>query len=37
MPDDFAAIRQTLAENPVVLFMKGTAEQPQCGFSSLVV
>jgi monothiol glutaredoxin len=33
----FAAIRHTLAEHPVVLFMKGVAEQPQCGFSSLVV
>jgi monothiol glutaredoxin len=33
----FAAIRQTIADNNVVLFMKGTAEQPQCGFSSLTV
>ena len=32
-----AFIAQTVAENPVVLFMKGTAEQPQCGFSALVV
>ena len=32
-----AFIGQTVAENPVVLFMKGTAEQPQCGFSALVV
>ncbi len=30
-------IAQTVAENPVVLFMKGNAEQPQCGFSALVV
>ncbi len=30
-------ISTTVAENPVVLFMKGTAEQPQCGFSALVV
>ena len=30
-------IAQTLAENPVVLFMKGSAEQPACGFSALVV
>ena len=32
-----AFISQTVTENPVVLFMKGTAEQPQCGFSALVV
>ena len=30
-------IAQTVSENPVVLFMKGNAEQPQCGFSALVV
>jgi len=30
-------IASTVSENPVVLFMKGTAEQPQCGFSALVV
>ena len=30
-------IAKTLAENPVVLFMKGVPEQPQCGFSALVV
>ncbi len=30
-------IAATVAENPVVLFMKGSAEQPQCGFSALVV
>jgi monothiol glutaredoxin len=33
----FAEIRKTIAENDVVLFMKGVAEQPQCGFSSQVV
>ncbi|MEI9965265.1 MAG: Grx4 family monothiol glutaredoxin [Caulobacteraceae bacterium] len=32
-----AFIKQTVSENPVVLFMKGTADQPQCGFSALVV
>ena len=32
-----AFIAQTVQENPVVLFMKGNAEQPQCGFSALVV
>ncbi len=26
-------IRQTVTDNPVVLFMKGTAQFPQCGFS----
>lgn len=26
-------IRQTVHQNPVVLFMKGTAQFPQCGFS----
>jgi monothiol glutaredoxin len=31
------AIRQTIADNQVVLFMKGTAEQPMCGFSNQVV
>lgn len=27
-------IRQQLAENPVILYMKGTPESPQCGFSA---
>lgn len=27
-------IEKTLAENQVVLFMKGTAENPMCGFSA---
>jgi monothiol glutaredoxin len=30
-------IGRTIAENDVVLFMKGVPERPQCGFSSLVV
>jgi len=30
-------IAKAVAENPVVLFMKGDAEQPMCGFSALVV
>jgi len=30
-------IRDTIAAHDVVLFMKGVAAQPQCGFSSLVV
>ncbi|NOX39486.1 MAG: Grx4 family monothiol glutaredoxin [Alphaproteobacteria bacterium] len=29
-------INQTVTENDVVLFMKGTASMPQCGFSSRV-
>ncbi|HVZ29680.1 MAG TPA: Grx4 family monothiol glutaredoxin [Asticcacaulis sp.] len=30
-------IDKTIKDHDVVLFMKGTPEQPQCGFSSLVV
>ena len=30
-------IRETVTEHPVVLFMKGTAQAPQCGFSARVV
>ncbi|CAB1367627.1 Grx4 family monothiol glutaredoxin [Denitratisoma oestradiolicum] len=30
-------IRETVTQNPVVLFMKGTAQFPQCGFSARVV
>lgn len=30
-------IKKTISENNVVLFMKGTADFPQCGFSSKVV
>ena len=30
-------IHQTIRENDVVLFMKGTADFPLCGFSSTVV
>ena len=29
-------IRATVSDNDVVLFMKGTRHQPQCGFSSRV-
>ncbi len=32
-----AFIQKTVEEHPVVLFMKGVPEQPQCGFSALVV
>ena len=27
-------IRQQLAENPIILYMKGTPEAPSCGFSA---
>ena len=30
-------IQKLISENPVVLFMKGTPEFPQCGFSGQVV
>lgn len=30
-------IRQIVTENPVVLFMKGTAQFPQCGFSGRAI
>ena len=30
-------IAKTVAEHPVVVFMKGVPEQPQCGFSAQVV
>ena len=32
-----AWIKDTVSKNPVVLFMKGTAQFPQCGFSSRAV
>ena len=28
------AIKEAIAENEVILFMKGTPEQPRCGFSA---
>ena len=30
-------IQKAIAENPVLLFMKGTPEQPACGFSARTV
>jgi monothiol glutaredoxin len=33
----FERIRQDVADNPVVLYMKGTPIFPQCGFSAAVV
>jgi monothiol glutaredoxin len=32
-----SAIEQAIAENPVILFMKGTPEAPACGFSRATV
>lgn len=32
----FEQIKQTLSENDVVLYMKGTKKIPQCGFSAVV-
>jgi len=32
-----AVIKQQISENPVVLYMKGTPQFPQCGFSSKAV
>ncbi|MBY0562840.1 MAG: Grx4 family monothiol glutaredoxin [Hyphomonadaceae bacterium] len=37
MTDIQAEIARTVAENDVVLFLKGTADRPQCGFSNMVV
>jgi len=37
MTDAQDTIRRTVAENDVVLFMKGTADRPMCGFSNQVV
>lgn len=36
MSDAATQIKETITENDVVLFMKGTKEMPQCGFSSRV-
>ncbi|VCU71109.1 Glutaredoxin-4 [Pigmentiphaga humi] len=37
MSDVQEFIRQTVTDNPVVLFMKGTAQFPQCGFSGRAI
>jgi len=31
--DVIEEIKQTISDNPVILFMKGSPEAPQCGFS----
>lgn len=36
MTDAHTKIKDTITASPVVLFMKGTKEMPQCGFSSRV-
>ena len=36
MTEANAQIQETITNNDVVLFMKGTASMPQCGFSSRV-
>jgi len=36
MSDTTTQIKQTVTDNDVVLFMKGTKSMPQCGFSSRV-
>ncbi|MBB3103882.1 Grx4 family monothiol glutaredoxin [Azomonas macrocytogenes] len=35
--DTEGRIRQQIAENPVILYMKGTPDAPECGFSRAVV
>lgn len=37
MSDVQDLIRETVTGNPVVLFMKGTAQAPQCGFSGRAI
>jgi len=36
MTDTATQIKETIGANDVVLYMKGTKEMPQCGFSSRV-
>jgi len=37
MSDVQSFIRDTVTQHPVVLFMKGTAQFPQCGFSGRAI
>lgn len=37
MTDILSKIKEEIEGNDVVLFMKGTADSPMCGFSSVVV
>jgi monothiol glutaredoxin len=36
-PELKAKVEELIAENPVLLFMKGTPDEPRCGFSMRVV
>jgi monothiol glutaredoxin len=36
-PSIFDTIKKTIDHNDIVLFMKGNAQMPQCGFSAMVV
>lgn len=35
--DTMESIKQQIEENPVILYMKGSPNQPQCGFSARAV
>lgn len=35
--DTLSLIKQQIAENPVLLYMKGSAQMPRCGFSARAV
>ena len=37
MTDIVNAIRQQIADHPVLLYMKGTPQQPRCGFSARTI
>jgi monothiol glutaredoxin len=37
MEQIFKQIKKDITENDVVLYMKGTADLPQCGFSGVVI
>ncbi|MGA0882705.1 MAG: glutaredoxin domain-containing protein, partial [Burkholderiaceae bacterium] len=37
MMDAKAFVQQTVSDNPVVLFMKGSPQFPQCGFSGRAI
>jgi monothiol glutaredoxin len=34
MDDIFATIKDQISSNPILLYMKGSPNQPQCGFSA---
>jgi monothiol glutaredoxin len=34
MTDTLDKIKQQIADNKIIIYMKGSPEQPQCGFSS---